>query len=246
MKTRRDGFGFTLVELLVTMTLLALVTGISTLMLRQVVNVKGRVDEGYDLQQQARHAIEMVSNSLMNVARFPQRRQWVLQGVDGEWEGLNDDEVTYFGVVHQQVRYGYAESDVKEVHFRIERREETEETPAMGALVLRLDPTLNEEPDEGGVEMVVAKNIVGLNVEYHDGVDWVHDWEVDQGLKYPQLMRVTVTAEDSMKPRRRVTLTRLVNLPWMKDLEWKQPKKKKRGKGQGNQRRGNRRRGGRA
>lgn len=201
--------GFTLAELVVASTITALLATGTVAMLRSSAAVQGRVAGQSEVQWQARWAVDAVAGALRN-AWLAGENDLAIEGVDG-WAGdLPADRIRFFTVRDEPVRLAQPESDVKECEFFLARPDER----AAPALVRRLDPTRNERPDGGGVLEGLAEGIVGFDVTYHDGREWVDEWPAER-KGWPLAIRVRVLAADpSGEPGGRPwSVSRLVAFP---------------------------------
>lgn len=211
MISRQQSDGFTLVELIVATTLTVLVAGSTVAILRSTSAACERTDKQLELQQQARAGVLAIATALRNAARQVDKDTG-LEGVD-DWMGqkgeMPADRVRFFSVSEKTIRPGQPESDVKEFEFVLSRP--TDGT--LPALMRRSDPTRNERPDEGGVVELVAENVLGLNLAYHDGRDWREDWPED-ARGWPVAIRIELAVVSKEEPRQIWTTSRLVNFPY--------------------------------
>ena len=211
MISRQQSDGFTLVELIVATTLTVLVAGSTVAILRSTSAACERADKQLELQQQARAGVLAIATALRNAARQVDKDTG-LEGVD-DWMGekgeMPADRVRLFSVSEKDIRSGQPESDVKEFEFVLSRP--TDGT--LPALMRRSDPTRNERPDEGGVVELVAENVLGLNLAYHDGRDWREDWPED-ARGWPVAIRIELAVVSKEEPRQIWTTSRLVNFPY--------------------------------
>jgi len=163
--------GFTLVEVVVATTLTVLVAGSTVAILRSTAAARQRVNRQMSLQQGARMAVNTIATALRNAHRSGSD-QATLEGTDGWLGEMPADRVRFFTISSGTVRQGQPESDVKECEFFL--HEPTDQ--ATPSLMRRLDPTRNKQPDGGGVVQCVAGNILGLDLAYHDGEQWLDEW----------------------------------------------------------------------
>jgi hypothetical protein len=208
MSRRRRGAGFTLVELIVAMTLTTLVAGSTVLMLRSATGARRRVDRYTDVQREAGAAMAVLVTALRNAHRTG-GEDYPLLGTDDIRGSLPADRIRFFTLTHCRVRPGVAESDVCECEFLLHRREGN----ALSDLVRRRDPTRNDRPDGGGVVARVAANIVGLDIRYLDAEGWRND-RPEERQDWPLAVRVRIIAMAPEPPVRMVSLSRLVNFPY--------------------------------
>ena len=207
--------GLTLVELVAATTVTVLVAGSTAGILRSTAAARQRVNRQMSLQQEARLAVNTIATALRNAYRAD-GDQAVLEGTEDRLGEFPADRVRFFTVSRTTVRRGQPESDVKECEFFLS-------APADGrlpALMQRLDPTLNEPPDGGGVLRRVAADVLGLEIAYHDGRQWQPEWPKDAN-RWPVAVRIrlAVLAEAAEGPRgpggsQNVwTTSRIVNFP---------------------------------
>lgn len=213
MTPARRNSAFTLVELIAAATIAVLVAGATVAMLRSILSARRRVDGQMALQQEARAAVQAIATALRNACRGTDG-QGALVGVNAHLGDMPADRVRLFTVSRRAVRPGQPESDVKECEFRLTAPGRGSAEAALPALVRRTDPTRNAEPDGGGVVEHVARNVLGLDLAYHDGVEWRKDWpEKKQGWPLAVRIELTVADGDARGARRMWTTSRLVSFP---------------------------------
>ena len=190
--------GFSLTELMVAMTITTLVTGSTVTLLRSSTAARNRVARQMQLQQEARTAVNTIATALRNAYRSPDG-QIMLVGADDSFGQMPADRVRFFAISRQTIRPDQPESDVKECEFLLILAPQAGASQ-LPALMRRTDPTRNEEPDDGGVLERLADNVLGLNLAYHDGVDWRLDWPKDT-KGWPVAIRIdlVVLAESAAK-----------------------------------------------
>lgn len=211
--SRRDA-GFTLVELIVASTVVVLVTAAAALMLNGVVAAKARAQRQYALQQEARVAVDAIATALRNAFRPADPRQALMLGLD-DWRGDGDqfpsDHIRFFTVSRRTLREGQPESDVREVEFGIMAPPDDPDAQELAALMRRTDPTRNPDPDGGGVLERISDRVVGLNFQYHDGVEWRDQWMQADGWPHAVRVALLVAPDDPEAPP--FLVSRLVNFP---------------------------------
>jgi len=149
----------------------------------------------------------MMATALLNANRSG-GPQAMLVGENGWLGDMPADWVRLFTISHEAIRPGQPESDVRECEFFL--REPT--YGQLPALMRRVDPTWNEQPDGGGVLERVARNVVGLDVSYHNGIEWREEWpEKTEG--WPLAVRIRLAVQALDRPREVWTVSRVVNFP---------------------------------
>jgi prepilin-type N-terminal cleavage/methylation domain-containing protein len=199
--------GFTLVELIVAMTLTVLVTGSTVVMLRSMTAARERLDRYVPLQHEGRVAVEAVTTALRNAYRA-EAKESPLEGIDEVQGGWPADRIRFFTVSLRPVRPGQPESEVHECEFFLQMRGPDE----LPSLMCRRDPTRNALPDGGGVVQRVAAGVVGLDFRYLDRGKWVDDW-TEERQAWPEAVDVRVVVMSPRPPRQTSSLARIVNIP---------------------------------
>ena len=214
--------GFTIAELIVAVTLTALVSGSTVAIMRSTGAARRLVDSQMSRQQRARAGVSAVAAALSNASRLG-GDETVLEGTD-DWIGaMPADRIRLFVVRRGPVRLGQPESDVKECEFILSwppgrGPDSGDDSPPM--LMRRTDPTRNETPDGGGVVEVVADNVVSLDLAYHDGIEWLPDWPKER-KGWPMAVRIRLAVLGDTGSRRSDasgrpkvwTISRIVNFP---------------------------------
>jgi prepilin-type N-terminal cleavage/methylation domain-containing protein len=197
--------GFTLLELMVAITVTVMVAGAAVAIIANITSVRQRVRQQMAIRQEARAAVQSLASTLRNLYRGPNGKAGAFEGMDDWADDLPADRIRFFAVSRRPIRPGQPESDVREFEFQM--------IPARGdeppALIRRTDPTRNPDPDGGGILERIAENVVGLNFTYHDGARWRDEW---QGEQAPQTVRIDLflAAADNSQP---LAVSHLVNFP---------------------------------
>ena len=210
---RRDGshHGFTLVELIAALSVTVLVVGSTGIILRTVTAARQRVERQMAVQQEACQALNAIVTALSNAHRPVGDDEPLLEGVD-DWLGdLPADRIRFFAISHRVVRPKQPESELRQVEFALR---ESDDPEALGALLLRrTDPTLNREPDLGGVVERLAENVLELDIHYHDGVEWQEQWG-RRRRTWPVAIRLRLTVIDDARRGTVWSVNRLVGFPY--------------------------------
>lgn len=218
MNGLRTHHAFTLVELIAALSVTVLVVGSTGMILRTITAARERANIQMEVQQEARAALNTIATALANAHRPAADNKPLLEGIDDSIGDSPADRVRFFTMSHRTVRPDQPESDLRQVEFAVM---ESEDPDAAGAMLMRrTDPTLNAEPDAGGVVERIAENVVGFDVRYHDGIEWQDDWPTTRE-DWPAAVRVRLTIVAD--PRRRTvwSVGRLVSCP-----RWPRPERK--------------------
>jgi hypothetical protein len=210
-QTTRLTTAFTLVEVLVAMTLCGLIMMSIVSSVRTLSGVKDRMERRKARLQEARHALQTIVGALRNVRRDSVAPDHAIIGKSGG-RGAGNDRINLLVVDDRRSRPDGAESDQYETGFYLSK------PPGRPwpVLLCRKDHALDDFFEEGGMATVVAEGITGLTFEYFTGMKWQNDWS-DLEPKAPSAVRVTVAAVDSdmRNPGRRpdtVLLSTIVSL----------------------------------
>lgn len=175
---------FTLIEMVVSTALMALVLGGAYACLRAGFAGQRLVQPRADVFQTARVVLDRLSADLRCACPLPHGAPFL--GVSrriGEFQADNLDFAT-----HNYTPQRPGEGDFCEQSVFLER------DPQSGRLTLwrRRNPTIAFDPLSGGERQELATGVVGLKLEYYDGLDWYDSWgdpEAGTGKPQPSLPR---------------------------------------------------------
>ncbi len=199
--------GFTLVELMVATTVTVMVAGSTVGILRSMAAARKRVNRQMTLQAETRSAINTIAAALHNAYRSG-GEQAVLEGADDWYGEIPADRITLFTISRRTIRPGEPESDVKECQFVL--TPPTDRAPP--ALIRRTDPTRNDPPDGGGIVELIAENVLGMDIAYHDGEVWLDEW-TEEMRGWPVAVRIRLAIVDVDRGETIWTTSRIVNFP---------------------------------
>lgn len=206
--TAHNPRGFTLVELMVVMTITTLVVGSATFILRNIAAAHRQATEKTEKHQNATAAIQAITTALHNAHRLGTVELTGTDDDSGEWP---TDRLNLAVVGYRTIRHEQPESDVRTVEFALSARE------GRPWLMRRADPTRFRAPNEGGVVEPVAANIVGLNFSFFNGMEWAPEWS---GRNWPLLVRIEVARLTDAETGKVEWDRRLVNFPWVRDHQF--------------------------
>jgi prepilin-type N-terminal cleavage/methylation domain-containing protein len=209
-RARRPACAFTLVELLVAMTISSLLVVSVVSATRALSGSRRGVDRRMARATSGRHAMEAIVAALRNVRRDPIRDQPVVVGQRGGGGGAGGDRIDLQVTGDRRVRPDGPESDQYETSFFLAR-------PAghrLPVLLCRRDHGLDEHPEDGGIAMVVAEGIIGLSFAYYLDGQWSDEWSSAEP-RAPAAVRVIVAAvgpapDDASEPPSPLVLSTVV------------------------------------
>lgn len=120
------------------------------------------------------------------------------------------DKLRFNTFGHVRLYEDAKESDQSVVEYRVDRHPED---PKVNALIRREKTVIDDRPEDGGTETVLATGIDGLQFEFWDvkKKDWVTDWDTTDrawSTHLPQRVRITIHAKgDDGREKKYVTQT---------------------------------------
>lgn len=160
--------GFTLLELVVGMSVLAGVISTAYLCLHAGLAAQDVIEARRDACQSARFVFSIMARDLAASCRLSE--EFEFEGMDRKLGDLEADNLD-FGTLTWAPR-GPGEGDFCEVSYYVDRSPKTGEI----GLWRRCDPTLDPEPLDGGTKEELASGIAAFRLEYYDGYTWYDSW----------------------------------------------------------------------
>ncbi|HJU06685.1 MAG TPA: GspJ family type II secretion system protein [Nitrospiraceae bacterium] len=196
--SRPEG-GFTLIEVLVTVAILAILIGIVALTFSSTTRILEAVQQDGGLEHRARICLGLITDDML-MARLQRRFPWSTR--NGEFDGQPADMVAFVSASHVRYRDNAPEADLTRVLY-------VREGDRLSRISLRnLYGVL-----PGALERVdLATGVVAFNVRYYDGtlLAWVDEWDEDRKV-LPRAVRIELTLRNSRKETR--TFTDWVAIP---------------------------------
>lgn len=197
--------GFTLVELLVVLALVAALTSLMTVSLGQIAKIRG-IDQQVQLQSTADTIADLIANDIRGALNVPLVGP---QTVEGLTMSGTSDAVTFTAIV----RTGFNARGLRETRYLVR------EVAGVSTLVRETSPYMTGP--SGGPELVVTEPVwVGterITFRYMAGggdpVDWKNEWQVKHRLPAAIRFELEFAEEDRIADvSRTVRLTSLVGL----------------------------------
>jgi type II secretion system protein J len=168
VKTIRNPPAFTLIEVVISAALMALILVCAYACLSACLSSQKMIEPRADVLQNARVAMTLMSADLRNAC--PLSSDYALLGMQrtlGEIEADNLDFAT-----HNYTPRHLREGDFCEVSYYVDKDSQTGEM----CLYRRRNPMLAPDPLSGGSREEIAQDVLGVRFEYFDGTDWYDKW----------------------------------------------------------------------
>jgi general secretion pathway protein J len=209
---KQDHRGFTLLELLVAMTIMSII-GLS---LYTSLNLAFRVRDSAEAAVEEARALELAISFIKEELMSAMPPSGVLAGAfEGEDEtgsdGSDADSLSFFSSDNVPGEDDLA-CDVREVEIGVTERDGSDEKVLVRGITTNLLSPKTLDPEEE----ILCGNIAALNFRYYDGSDWQDDWDSgDNDNTLPEAVEITVTlaAVDSDAGESGYSLVQTVILP---------------------------------
>ena len=172
---RRQSSGFTLIELVISSALTAMILVSAYVCLRGAVSSQKLIETRADALQTARVAMSLLTADLRSASVLSKDYEFI--GMSRMIEKVEADNID-FGT-HNYSPRALREGDFCEVSYFVQKSEETDTY----SLWRRRDPTPDPEPFSGGKREQIAENILGIRFEYYDGFEWFDEWGDPDGRR---------------------------------------------------------------
>jgi prepilin-type N-terminal cleavage/methylation domain-containing protein len=180
----RSAAGFTLIEVVISSALMALILVSAYLCFQGAVSSQKLIEPRVGVLQNARVALALMTADLRCACPLSKELQFLgMHRTLGEMEADNLDFAT-----HNYTPRRAREGDYCQVSFYVD----TEPESGRFALYRRRNPTIAFDPLSGGSREEIARGVRGLRFEYYDGLDWYDTWGEVEG---------TAKAQSSNRPR---------------------------------------------
>jgi len=203
--------GLTLVEILVTLGLLATVMTLVYGSLWTTVDGLQRIEARTDREQAARVLLEMMERELRSALLTGDDNRLYFLGEDGVSNDLPADKLTWIQAAHVKLHWQLPEAETAEVSYWLESDADGRPT-----LYRREDASRDGDPASGGTVYPLSEVVLGLDFKYYGPRGWVDEWDSRlNGNTLPRVVQITLfLPPESHDPEAQpVEIRSLVDLP---------------------------------
>jgi len=189
LRIERGATGFTLIEVMVSVTVIAMVSMSIWAATSQTARTRDVVTETHDLHHQIRIAFDLMSRDLvsaflsLNRAQLEPTHDTLFLGRDH----ADDDRVDFAAFTHQRRYFDINESDQCEVAYFLA---DDPEISGQKNLVRRESPVLDTEPPAGGQNLVLVEDVAAFDLQYFDLAmnEWQDEWNTTEVTGAPAML----------------------------------------------------------
>jgi general secretion pathway protein J len=216
MRSTRSRRGMTLVEIMVAITILAIVSTVVFGGFSQTMRNKRRIEEQADRAHVIRVAMErMVSELSMAYVSAHRPVDPALQVMNTCFiggRGRRGHRIDFTSFSHRRLYRDAHESDQNELsYFLTENPDERDQL----VLARREQNRIDDDPQRGGTIQVLVEDVIDFQAEYLDATTglWTESWDTqnltDQPNRLPAQVKLLLTVRDDTSPNgRRTYVTR--------------------------------------
>ena len=203
--SRRRERGFTLAEAIISITILGLMGTVVFGTFSHAMTARDTGQEITDHYHQVRQAMMRMARELQMAYVSDHRdcddpRSDTVFKSESASRGMRLDFTSFS---HYKLRADANVSDQNELSYYIDRHPDPppDMDPQAQVLIRREQARVDDEPDEGGLEQVLAENVTNLEFEFYDPKDddWTDEWDtknMDYKGRLPMFVTIKLTVKD--------------------------------------------------
>jgi general secretion pathway protein J len=214
--------GVTLIEVMIAMTMFAAVGAMVYGGFSQTSKHKKMLEKQLDRYHEVAMALERMTREIsMAYVSIHQNQSASLQSMRTAFIGKDSgfgDRVDFTSVSHTRLYRDAKESDQNEISYFITDSSDGDTK----VLARRMQPRIDDEPQEGGRVEVMLEDVLEFDVEYLDPQtwEWVKSWDTTSGTgqanRMPAQVKLLVTVPSVTKENQREVFGTRATLP----LRW--------------------------
>jgi len=199
--------GFTLLEVMIAVTVLAMIGGLTWKAFDGAWDLKQRVERAEDRDQTARAALDRiareVSMSFLS-EHFDRKRFRERPTIFKLKYGRGEADLTITSFAHERLHTDAKESDQALFEYKLERDE-----GGNMSVFRRVKPIIDDDPGHGGEKAVLAEDVLKFTVQAWDPKDreWRDEWDSNSPTRggqvlLPPRVRIALTLKDEQGKER--------------------------------------------
>lgn len=177
---------FTLIEIMLGLMISMMILGSCAVVFSTAMRAWEAGSEARQTLQTAQTISDLVERHLRS-AMVPEDRTGgaVFYGEDLSEGGVSGHRLALFSTAPGRFPRSAPPADCSEIEFCFDPNAESGEP----SLTMRIDPSPDDDPYAGGETIPLSNDVVGFQVQYSDGIEWLDNWD-DQ--KLPEAVEFTL------------------------------------------------------
>ncbi len=203
---RRGASGFTLIELVISAGLMAMILVSAYVCLQAGFSSQNLIEPRIEVFQSARVAMGLITADLRSACVLSKDSEFV--GMHRMLGGAEADNLDF--ATHNYTPRRAREGDYCQISYFLEKEPRT----GRFSLWRRRNPTIGLNPFSGGNREEIATGLTGLRFEYYDGWEWFDTWGDADGrgkqqfsrreksnlYGLPEAVRITLSFDPNLRP----------------------------------------------
>mgnify|MGYP001585305288 FL=1 len=185
--------GFTLVEILLAVGILGIIFSMVYWTFDKTYDVIEGVQMETDRFRSVRLSLNKMSEEVSSTYWREGYKDSLFIGEDIEENGHPRDSLRFMSASNYGFSEGGNESDMNIISYYLEREEEGENFKLMHSEIRNIFSALEE--DREAYEL--GEYLIGLNLRYFNGTDWLDSWNSDELKAVPLTVEITIITKDA-------------------------------------------------
>lgn len=185
--------GFTLIEILLAVGILGIIFSMVYWTFDKTYDVIEGVQMETDRYRSVRLSLNKMSEEISSVYWREGYKDSLFIGEDIEENGHPRDSLRFMSASNYGSSAGGNESDMNIISYYLEKEEEGETYKLMHSEIRNIFST--SEEDREAYEL--GESLIGLNLRYFNGTDWVDSWNSDELKAVPLTVEIKIIIKDA-------------------------------------------------
>lgn len=212
MRTGAAARGFTLLEVLIAVSVLAMIGGLTWKSFETASDLKARIERAEEREQTVRGALTRMSREISMAflsEHYDHKRYRTRPTVFQVRDGRREADLLFTSFAHERLTTDAKESDQAVYEYSLGA---SEDGSGKRDLFRRVKTVIDEDADRGGEKSALASDVLSFSVECWDpkSREWRPDWNsngVDRtgGVLLPPRVKLTLAIKDETGAERTYT-----------------------------------------